>query len=591
MRVNTVFDRLVTELSKEERRQMLDKINRLVQISDEPLAAESDEKTEVDLGAIFNKLGFFQKIVFFFKMLFSGKNREELLEERALREIAKDIQRRSSLNIMDFTRGQFLPAFGRQLRELRDNVVIFTPIIDKVLGQSKPDFIAFLVGLEIDDIQRRLLLETDPFYQIAKHVGKGEVLVHEKDLPGIELPPSSELGDVEIKRMMENALDDVLQFIPADGRAGMYQNMKFLHYLAVLTSFPFERLLKSFYPAPDVNPVPCSFQDAKDLVMRLADILSSMTIGPSPRLIRSLFLFTDGEKAESKSYNLEEDYTEQIKAADRAMKEIRSFNASQPMFLIARYLSGDVNYQCANVGGGEDWFALLKQFWRARIDQSYKEFSLKRKQDEIVKEIHSSLGGIPMVFLDGYVFTGSEGKTRGTYSLSMGFLKTFFANVFPSEFNRYLKILLIEGEFYKDDNRSEFTDAYNGLLKVQTVLEDFEKRLSAAGDFGMALRQAEQEMESKLVKQKKIKSIRKRIDLEAQTLIQNAQGNLQSLVRILTGILHGEVGGRYDTLSNYGYIGGRGNQAFLKSLDKVLRQAQQIGDLIEKLYVLENTGV
>ena len=590
MQVNTIFDRLVVSLSKDERRALLDTINKRNLVSEEPLSAEEEEKPDVDLNALFGKLGFLQKVIFFLKSLFSGKNREELLEERALNELAKEMQQRSSGSYFDFSRGQFLPAFAKEVRELRDGTVLFAPVIAKVLGQNKADFIAFLTGMEQEEAQRRLLRETDPYFQVAKFVNKGEVLLHDKDLATVEIPSTSELSDVEVRRMMENSLDDILQCLPAEARAEMYQNMKFLQYLSVLTAFPFDRLLQLFYPAPDVNPIAVKFSNCKDLVMRLAEILHSMSIAPSSQLVRSMFLFVDGEKTETAGYNLEEEYADQMKDTDLALRRIRNFNAAIPMALVARYLSGNVNYHCPTLGGGEDWFALLKQFWKGRIDQSYKQFCAKRRQDEIVKEIHDSLGNVPMVFLENYVLSGEDGPVRGTYSLSTAFLKTFFLHVFPRDFNRHLKLLLIEGEFYKEDNRTEFTDAYNGLLKLQSLLENFEARLADKGELREALRQAEGEISTKMIKQKKIKALQKKIDLEAQGLVQNTMTYLQALSRILNGILHGEVGGRYDTLSNFSYIGGRGNQAFLKNLDLVLLEANRIAGLIEKLYVLENSG-
>ncbi len=588
MQANTVFDKLVKDLSRDERRRMLEKIGSLFSISEEPLAEEEPASPSVDLDQTYANLGLMAKLVIFLKTLFSGRTREDVLEERLLSDVAREIHRRYP-GLLDTSRGLVLPAFVEEVKNLRENIAVFVPVLGKIMGPQKTDFVAFLAGLEMEEARNRLLEETEPSYQIAKYLSKGEVPVRGEENENLAPPPSSDLSDTEIKKMMENSLDDVLQFLPAAGRAVMYRNMKLIHYLYTLSAFPFDRLIGAFNPVSELPPVACPIGRIKDPVIRLAEIMHSMKIAPSPALIKAMFLFLDDEKAENSAYNMEEDLTRQGKAADTALEKIRSLNRNFPFVLLARYVSGDINHVCADIGGGEDWFALLKQFWRGRIDQLHRAFTAERKRTEVRTEIQEALGPVQFIPLRNYSFPSSEGEDPGTFSLTLGLLKTFFSRIFPAEFNRYLKILLIDGEFYKDDNRQEFTESYTILLKAGENLEAYENKFEAGGEMRKAVEAVEKDMAPGAMKKRKIENIVRNADREAEALIGGVQNGLQAVARILNGILYGEIGGRYDTLSNYGYLGGKSNQNFTKGLDDVLRKTKTMAALTEKAFLVESS--
>jgi uncharacterized protein YwgA len=52
---------------------------------------------------------------------------------------------------------------------------------------------------------------------------------------------------------------------------------------------------------------------------------------------------------------------------------------------------------------------------------------------------------------------------------------------------------------------------------------------------------------------------------------------------VLYGILYGEVGGRYDTLSNLGQIGGREHDTLMRQFDAVLSSSNTLLENLSKL--------
>ncbi|MDR3200910.1 MAG: DUF5312 domain-containing protein [Spirochaetales bacterium] len=585
--INTIFEKLVHGLSRDERRNLLLRIDRAA-ISEEPLAEEDPADDVVDLGNVYKHLGFLSRIVIFFKTLFSGRQRDAILEKDLMANIARDIQKKSS-SIIDFTQKVFLPGFCEDVQILWDNTEPFVAPILEASGRNKKDFIAFLTGLHMEELQSRIIRETDPYYQIAKAVRKGTPEFTPEaweNRENMATPPSSELSDTEIKRMIEGALEDILQTIPADNRASMYQDMKVMQHLVALSHYSFEKLISAFSAGAFATPAPCSISRLKDQVVKLAEIMCNMKSPPSGHLMRALFLFSSGDKT---SAALEKDVVRQITSAESALQNIREINKRMPWLLIARYVSRNLNFQCTVLGGAEDWFALLKQFWKNRIDEQYKLFSSKRKERELRGEVHAIFEPAAVQGVSGYQFLVDGEKAGGVFPISLSLIKTFFLSLFPNDMGRYLKTVLLDGIFYKEDNHKEFTDGYNAIVKAADMLEQLEARLSPQGDLAMAMAANIKDYAPAVLKRKKTQSILKEMDLEAEYLLQTTQSGLVSLSRIVNGILYGEIGGKYDSLSNLAELGGWANAEFRKGLGESLRKINDINALLQKLVAIEKS--
>src|SRR3989304_6308297 len=103
----STFDRLVEELSREERRQLLRKIENGVSVSDEPLRTESAEQSGADIEATYQSLNLILKILYTLKGLFTGKNPLEAFEGSLLVKLKKSIDN-DAPKLADFRRSLFL---------------------------------------------------------------------------------------------------------------------------------------------------------------------------------------------------------------------------------------------------------------------------------------------------------------------------------------------------------------------------------------------------------------------------------------------------------------------------------------------------
>jgi len=573
MKSSTVFDRLVSNLSSDERREMLERVRQAATVEEEPLVTV-ESREPVDYEQVYHYMSFFRKVFLFLASVLTGRSRDDLVGEYVLHNLASQITSRYPA-LVDISKRQFLPGFFREIKTLQQAATFFAPACSRALGAEKAEFMAFLLGLESPETQQKLLEDTDPF-----SVGARE----------------SELPEFQLKKLLFRNLDDVLSFVPLHNRERMYRNAQLLHALYLLSTFPYGSLLLPFTGGAGGSPtaegaeelVPCSVYQIKDHLLRLAAILRSLNEGPTQELSEAVFLFQRQSEQEGEDRELETELQKKVSAARTHFGAIRRFARDVPIFDIVRYVVGDVNYRVEPAGGGEDWLALIKRFWGDRIERLFAAFQFQRQKDELLAEAGELTGAGTVVPMGRYPSAGSG--SGGKHAASLGVLAEIVSRVYQSHMHAPLKVLLIDGEFYKEDNRTEFTTAFDALNDMPERLRVLRGRLTPDGQYGVELKKIAAEKMPPQARLQRRAAVVERIDEEADEMVQDALAALRSISEVLYGILYGEVGGKYDTLSNIGEIGGRSNKSLMKQFDTVMNRAQKSLDLLGKLYDVENAS-
>ncbi|MFP4363166.1 MAG: DUF5312 family protein [Spirochaetia bacterium] len=563
---NSVFDKLVTNISREERTEMLERIHSTSRLSEEPLFPEEEEQP-ISLEETYSNLGFFYKIYLFFKALFSGKDRLELIKELVLNNITKKVQTQYPHLLEDQKHKMFTGKMYDELSELKTGAEFFHPILDKALGAQKPQFFAYLAGLEMMIVQDQLLNETDP-YQV--------------------IDMTSEETDKGIRREIESKLDDILYDITPDQKKTMYSHARSLHCLQSLASFPFDAILESFIKREKIG-LSCKMEEIESQLLQLTDILYSMKSPPGLNLIETLLLFVLQDRIGEQDFSIEEQVSAKVHIAEDMLSKIRSFNRRIPLIDLMKIVTEDIDYFPTVISGGEDWFALFKQFWEERIEKKLNRFLNERKQARLLQRVYEYLSVFELPDLKQYKNSAEEQDIKVRFDNSLKFMLAFYHRKFIPVMNRDLKSILIDGEFYKNENRIEFTDAYNSLLRIPEYIEQIDHRLSSKGEEGRQIQQTKQEMVSGPIRRKKVQTIVSIVDKEAGSVISKVLKDMVMMGNVLDGILHGEMGGKYDSLSNIGYIGGKNNAAFMKSLKKIVRELEQGLEILQEMYDIEST--
>jgi hypothetical protein len=545
------FDSLVAELSNEERVLLLERIRTSMPVSSEPLYPAQAAPVAAALSGKIGELGLIPKLILFLRGLFSGKSREEIVREDELKEIGRRVEQRYP-GLVDRRHGLILAPVAEELRGLRDASRFFYEALDRSVERDKGAFYAFLASLELPETHERLVSDADPA-SIAATMAESR----------------GDFDDQEVRATAYAAFDRIFSDLSEKGRRAMYQDLRSVLFLKRLSGFLFDRLVGAFREgaAPAAQSA-ASFFDAREQLLDLGDILFSMFEPPSTALVEAIFFFADREELGKQGSDAASVLGADMAKAEAALDRIRSFNSSLPLGDILRLVSGDPGYLPRELPGGEDWLAIYKTFWRERIDTALDAWRSEHRNKELVEEIASFVGEPGPA---GFTYiSAKEGGEAPPIRIGMAltFLDAFYRGPFVRELNRPMKVVLVDGEFYRKDNRIEYTDAYNTLLRIPELLSSFDARLGPDGELGSAWISANAEVGTTAAKRRRLQSVARSAEEEAERIVKHVGSALRTTTLIIQGFLKGEAGGRYDSLANLSYIDGKSNKDFVRSLDK-----------------------
>ncbi len=564
----STFDRLISNLSSEERKNMLERIKSSIKTSETPLIENFKESSRIDLKECYRREGLFRKIFIILKSLFLGADKLKIYENVLLKDLWKDLSKNGS-KFFSVDTGVVKKEIYLLLRELQDALKIFKIPLDNALGKDKKDFFVFLGGMEMEITQETLLEYTSfPFFKE-------------------ELENNIEYEDEkQFKRAMEKKIENILRDIAPIERNWMYNHSRALTFLHNLVFFPFSEMLLCFKRDENDTVVDCDVKDIKKYLEKLSDILYSLQIPPAVNLLKTLFIFQNRENMDDPDF--EDKLKDRLKAAEKSFNVIRKFNKQVPLLNMLKVILNDINYSPEALSGGEDWFLLYSQFWRTRFKDKFKMFVSIRKKGVLEENVRNLLKISKIPVLSHYNSSNLvDHKYKFIHVLSFQFIIGFFEMVFLKKLNGVLKQLLIDAEFYKEKNRKDYTEAYNLFLKIGQDSMNINKRLSPDGDLGKEIENIDRDMAAVAIRRKKKRIIFIRADREIGIFINNIKNASQVLLNVVNGVLFGEVGGIYDTIINKTAIGGTKNRLFLSNLSKFLDIIKDFNSLLTEIYDYE----
>ncbi|MBL8968225.1 MAG: hypothetical protein JNG85_14555, partial [Spirochaetaceae bacterium] len=269
------------------------------------------------------------------------------------------------------------------------------------------------------------------------------------------------------------------------------------------------------------------------------------------------------------------------------------FNARVPLADLCRLAAENPELAPRELAGGEDWLAVYKAFWKERIEDRVDEFREERRYLALAEEISSFVGGAGIRRFSYISREERPGIPPVRLEIALSFLDGFYRGIFLSEINRPLKIVLVDGEFYRKENRMDYTDAFDALARLPESISAFDAKLSPEGEIGAAWTQAQFEVQPIQIKRRKLQSIQRSADEEAERIVRAASAALVEIVKIIHGILKGEAGGRYDSLANLSFLDGKANKEFLRSLGAAKDRCERANSLLAQLtgFDLPSPGV
>ena len=558
------FDRLVSDLSLEERQNLLNKLKGQSNLSAEPLYEIDETEDSKEIAEItYTQLPWYYRLYYFILSIFKGIAPAKIYEDKKYLQAGREIDAIAP-GLYDCQRNFLLADFCKLLTSLKDSARFFHSSLEKSVNYDKGNFYAFLGSLEMADVHSLLLNGTDP------------------DKIAAEIP---EATGQDVKQRIYKNMEDAFAAINEEQRNAMYFNARSLHCLKELSSFVFDRVIMAFGAVGPSQTCPANV--IKDLLGNLNNILYSLNIPPTMALFQSLFIFSLQDKYGDTEFNIGQEMRLLLNKAENALENIRNFNKQVPLTRILRCIHRNLRISPQQISGGEDWFSVYRDYWKRQIDGKYSEYMQIRKHNELSNSFRYFLKGTNFKSIENVV---SETRPDGIpvpEAFTLSFLLSFHSAVFMAEINNNLRPILIDGEFFKKENRTEFTEAYNDLMKIEDDIRHFEMQISSTGDFGKRYSAAKQELLSLPIKRRKIQIVIDDASQMASAIINRTRAALKMLVNVLNGIIKKDSSGRFEGLANMAQLTNK-NHTLVNGINDAIQTFQQALQLLDDIAAINS---
>ena len=560
------LEKLALGLSPAERQTLLEKLNDQTALTKGPLYFE-DEKTApaYDLEAEFSKLPFLYRLWYLILSFFNSKTPGKLFEDSRISILGNMVETKSP-GLYDYQKALLLPGFHRHMQRLKDASHFFYAALDSSVNRDKGAFFAFLGSLEMEDVHKKLSEETAPDFIAKKY-------------------PDMQEGD--LRQMANKAMDEALAMIKDQYKTSMYFNARSLNCLKDLSSFLYDRVLMAFHANPAAGGQVCSVGIVRDLLLTLNNMLCSLKTTPPIPLLESLFVFILQERASEPGFDVNHEIHVLLVRAQDSLTVIRDFNKNVPLTWILRCSTRNMSLSPKETSGGEDWFVYYKDYWKRRIDSSFANYMKDRVERDLQDSFRTFLKGKSLKRLENAQSpTNTEGlPLKGAFTLA--FLNTFHSEVFMPDLNWVLKIIMINGEWHKKENRLEFIEGYNNLVKLDDEIKKIEHEISSEGEYGKRYAQAKQEMSPLQVKRRKTQIVVEEASEDAEKIVGPVKEATESIINLLTGIIGKDTTGKYETLINLAKIATMNTQ-FTTGLNDVIEKFKTVRKIFQEIDDTEN---
>ena len=561
------FNRLVSDLSPVERRELLEKMKGVpVDSAGEELTpAEAPAETPVPFSVQIQNESIFTRLWLWLRALFANSTMEALYNESRLTQLARNVERIAP-GMIDIKRGFLLEPLYEALTEMKAGAVFFRPYV-AALEENVGDFYILLGSIIMPDVESVIDTEIDPYSQ----------------------PLTAGGGRSDLRVQLVRRLDTVMQELSADAKAQMYLAARAANWLQQFARLPFARILSHFNTvAADAKR--CTFTPVESDLGLCAKVLSE-TIQVPDEVLEALYLFSgrvttdavaDGETSEERS-------AEQFMARSRSVvRAIRRFMHTVPLRSLTRLVKNNAQWYPENFTGGEDWFIQYKSSMKRLFDRKWEAWTLDCRKEALRGNLKKNFQLDEFPLLPDRPWTRLWGGMPFRYELTAGFLNYYFRDCFPS-YELTLKTLMLEGIFIQKPNRVEYTEAFNDLIQVSIDLNSLNNRLKGSGDIGVMFQRLLNDRTRTLQGQSKAEDMIKSAENDVGNIIYKFGESCRRIDLVLNGLLHvDKEDPRYASISNFADIQGKNNSVFLKRLAEAKLSLKDAYSLLLELEPLDS---
>lgn len=565
----STFETLVRTLESSQRKEMLRQLAETSELLSESLQTSQQQSstTQTDEMVSDKKLldePFYIRLWFFIFAIFNSTSPSRLYAEHQVIRLGKKLSAFSGQYINPKQRF-FTNEFNQELHKLKQTQSFFSSLLT-AYENDKGGFHIILASMVMKETCDAIVAATDPF----------------------SIPYDQEQKkDIRLSFLRE--MDTIFASIPESDRNQMYQSVQAIEWVKNFCSIPFDQLMHRFNSIVG-SQATCAIDSAEGEIKELANLLHSAKRVPF-LLLEALFLFAVQDKIQQDGFDLEKECSVFVNAASSHLTNIGHFKSAIPIVDFVRFTIGDIAWTPSIIDGGEDWFVLFKNAWKKRFDEKWSVWNRLYRKSMIERSIFIFLEKDELPALAYHPWEGLWLPLLLQHELSLSFLKALFTSVYPQRMMKPLKILLLDGDFYRRENLMEYTDAFNTLEHQQQQMELFEKRLSPKGDIGEGFMLASKENIASVRGKARLENLMLSVEFESATIVNNVKSAFRSIDAVLGGILAVVRGGPYETLINMAAIQGNQNEKYRKELDSVRQLIRIANEILCDVEIIEKETV
>ena len=536
----TNFDNLVSQMSSEERKELLAKMRPLeadpevhsLQSAKNPSMPAENLKIEEGL----RKETFIYRIILWLRSIFSSTSVEKLYNDDKIMTLYRKINQEYP-GLLDYKGKLLLGIFYEKLSDLKRAADFFRPYLEEIY-KNIGAFYVYLGSFIAPKVTEQMYEEVDP------------------NNFGLEREVTNELRTSLLRKM-----DDIIKAIPADQRTALYNCASSVEWLYQFSRLPFDRFISSFSNAIADSQM-ARFESVYSELNSFAKILCNGKAVPSEAL-ESIYLFSAKRiiHIDSVATDDESRAKEFMDKASSCMMIIHMFITSVPLRYVNKIVFGNIQWTCEQFSGAEDWFIKYKEHWKKLFDSQWEDWLKAKRTNEMNSQLKTNFGIDEIPLLPYRPWTEIWGGIVFHFENTAGFLYWFTANKMRSS-SEPLKTLLLEGQFVNNENRQEFADTLNNLDTISASTYDMVQSISPNGQTGMVFEKLSTDRMRTIPAQQRIDSLM----LEHETSIQNIKNDFCNCVRsirnVLGGIFSETKDTRYDGIQNLAAIQGNNNANF-----------------------------
>ena len=558
---NNSFDKLVSNLSQQERESILEKMRAVS--SDEEINMLSPVETvaeeDISIPEKIRGESMFFRVMLWLKSVFTNSTSEVLYNEIKLSSISRNVERNYP-GLIDSKKGLLLNTFYDRLNELKTAADFIRPYIVSI-EHDEGNFLIFLGGIILPDVLSRMNTEADPYSN----------------------PISSEMHP-ELKVELSRNMEEIFQSISREEKNKMYEAVKSMEWLKQFVKLPFNRFISLFSNSRE-KVYTCPFSQLENEIGQFAKALSrQIVIGDD--VLEAIYLFSMKGTHSGKNADSEADEAVQFMTkAKENMLAPKVFMSSVPIYSIGSIVHTDISWKPDSFSGGEDWFVKFKASWKKIFDQKWNTWVQECKKEALRETLktHFALEQFPI--LPFRPWSGLWGITF-KYEYTAGFLNWYFKERF-STYELNLKTLMVEGKFHKKENLASFTEAYNDFIQISVNFAELNRKLQNSGEIGSVFMKFRDGQMKSLQGQEKIETLLRKVESDITTILHMFGESCRMMNLILNGVLGIQRNANFDTISNFSSIQGRDNEKFMKQILETNKSLTEATRLVGELELVD----